>query len=68
MIDREKQIKTILFRLEQFVITADKAEKTQMIQWGEDSIEYAKAQSYAAAAFQAYAIVKKIVEGDLSSE
>ena len=68
MIDREKQIKTILFRLEQFVITADKAEKTQMIQWGEDSIEYAKAQSYTNAAFKAYAIVKKIVEGDLSSE
>ena len=68
MIDREKQIKTILFRLEQFVITADKAEKTQMIQWGEDSIEYAKAQSYTNAAFQAYAIVKKIAEGDLSNE
>lgn len=63
-IDREKEIKTILFRLEQFVITADKAEKAQMIQWGEDSIEYAKAKSYAAAAFQAYAIVKKVIEGD----
>ena len=68
MIDREQQIKTILFRLEQLNIAADKAEKTQMIQWGEDSIEYAKAQSYTNAAFQAYAIVKKIVEGDLSND
>lgn len=68
MIDREQQIKTILFRLEQLVITADKDKNEQMIQWGENSIEYAEAQAYEEAAFQAYAIVKKIVEGDLSNE
>lgn len=66
MIDREQQIKTILFRLEQLIIAADKDKTEQMIQWGEDSIEYAEAKGYEAAAFQAYAIVKKILEGDLN--
>lgn len=66
MIDREQQIKTILFRLEQLIITADKDKTEQMIQWGEDSIEYAEAEGYEAATFQAYAIVKKILEGDLN--
>ena len=66
MIDREQQIKTILFRLEQLIIAADKDKTEQMMIWGEYSIEYAEAEGYEAGAFQAYAIVKKILEGDLN--
>ena len=66
MIDREQQIKTILFRLEQLIIVADKDKTEQMMIWGEYSIEYAEAEGYEAGAFQAYAIVKKILEGDLN--
>lgn len=62
--DREKEIKTVLNRLEHLVLKAEKDKTDSLYNYGEDSIEYAESEAYESGAFAAFAIVKKVIEGD----
>lgn len=68
-IDREKQVKEILNRLEQLVLKAEEDKEKVEQAYLEpdsvvDSIEVHEAKAYEDGAFAAYAIVRKILEGD----
>ena len=67
--DREKEIKTILSRLERLVLMAEKEKKEyEEYKDSDDHIDmahmYEVADAYEQGIFHAYAIVKNIVEGD----
>ena len=61
---RERQIRQVLSRLEQLVSKAEKDREESELQWGEDAEEAQCASAYEDGAFAAYAIVKRIFEGD----
>lgn len=63
-VDREKQFKEVLNKLEQLVLIAEKDKNDVLYNWGEDLEEYREAEAYESGVFQAYAIVKKTFEGD----
>ena len=62
--NKDNQIKEILNKLEQLVLKAEKDKTDSLCNYGEDSIEYAEAEAYESGAFTAFAIVKKVIEGD----
>lgn len=64
MVDKEKQIKEVINKLEQLVLKAEKEKDDILYNWGEDSLEYSTAEAYEDGIFQAFAIVKKTFEGD----
>ena len=63
-VDREKQFKEVMNKLEQLVLAAEKEKNDILYNWGEDSEEYQTAEAYEDGIFQAYAIVRKTFEGD----
>lgn len=62
--NKDNQIKEILNKLEQLVLKAEKDKTDSLYNYGEDSIEYAESEAYESGAFAAFAIVKKVIEGD----
>lgn len=63
-VDREKQFKEAINKLEQLVLQAENDKNETLYQWGEDSGEYKEAEAYEEGAFQAYVIIRKTFEGD----
>ena len=59
------EIKTILNRLEQLVLKAEQDKDHMLYHYGDGSLEYNTAEAYEGGAFAAYAIVKKIIDGDI---
>ncbi len=69
LIEREKQIKKIMSKLEQLVLKAEEDKKKVEQAYLEpesavDPMEVYEAKAYEDGAFAAYAIVKKIIEGN----
>ena len=63
--NKTDEIKTILNRLEQLVLKAEQDKRNMRDNYDEDSLEYNTVEAYEAGAFAAYAIVKKIIDGDI---
>ena len=63
--NKTDEIKTILNRLEQLVLKAEQDKNDMLYNYGDGSLEYNTAEAYEAGAFAAYAIVKKIIDGDI---
>ena len=63
--NKTDEIKTILNRLEQLVLKAEQDKDHMLYHYGDDSLEYNTAEAYEAGAFAAYAIAKKIIDGDI---
>ena len=63
--NKTDEIKTILNRLEQLVLKAEQDKRDMRDNYNEDSLEYNTAEAYEAGAFAAYAIVQKIIDGDI---
>lgn len=63
--NKANEIKTILNRLEQLVLKAEHDKNDMLYHYGDGSLEYNTAEAYEAGAFAAYAIVKKIIDGDI---
>ena len=63
--NKTDEIKTILNRLEQLVLKAEQDKDHMLYHYGDGSLEYNTAEAYEAGAFTAYAIVKKIIDGDV---
>ena len=63
--NKTDEIKTILNRLEQLVLKAEQDKNDMLYKYGDGSLDYNTAEAYEAGAFAAYAIVKKIIDGDV---
>lgn len=63
-VDREKQIREVMNKLEQLVLKAEELKDEALYNLGEDSLEYSELMAYEEGIFQAFAIVKKTFEGD----
>ena len=63
--NKNDEIKTILNRLEQLVLKAEQDNTDILYKYGDGSLDYNTAEAYEAGAFAAYAIVKKIIDGDI---
>lgn len=60
-----KNENAILHRLNELSLKASKEKEALLYQYGEDSEDYKTAEAYDAGIFTAYAIVKKIIDGDI---
>ena len=63
--NKTDEIKTILNRLEQLVLKAEQDKNDMLYKYGDGSLDYNTAEAYEAGAFAAYAIVRKIIDGDI---
>ena len=55
---------SILHRLSELSLKASKGKEEILLQYGEESEDYKVAEAYDAGIFTAYAIVKKIIDGE----
>ena len=60
--DREKEIKTVLNRLEQLVLEAEKETEKLEEEYGGEGEEYWVQEAYESGVYEAYAICKKVFE------
>ena len=59
-----KNENSIMHRLNSLALTANKDKEEARLQYGEESEDYKVAEAYDTGVFTAYAIVKKIINGE----
>lgn len=61
--DREKEIRTVLNKLEQLALKAGEETEKLEEEYGGEGEEYRAQEAYEAGIYEAYAICKKVFEG-----
>ena len=61
-IDREKEISTVKFRLEQLIARSEREANEFLYDYGEESEDYIEKSGYASGVWDAYLIVRKVFD------